>query len=66
MAESETHRVSWDNPTDRASGWARFSQGNGGANVKNKTKFKGFPRQAKIYVDKGKTHREFKVGTMYS
>jgi hypothetical protein len=31
-------------------------------NVENKTKFKGFKEMNKRYVDKGRTHREFKVG----
>jgi hypothetical protein len=30
--------------------------------VKIKQEFKGFPRQEENYVDKGRTHREFKVG----
>jgi hypothetical protein len=37
--------VSWDNPIDSSSGWARSAQGNGRENGKNKEKFKSFLRQ---------------------
>jgi hypothetical protein len=35
--------VSWDNPTDKSSCWARFVEGNGREDDKDQAEFKGFP-----------------------
>jgi hypothetical protein len=54
--------VSWDNPTDHTVVGPDLLRGNGREDGKDKEKFKGFPRQEENCTDKGRTHREFKVG----
>jgi hypothetical protein len=54
--------VSWDNPVDRAVVGPDFLRGMEEQMLKIKQNLKVSQDKQKSYVDKGKTHREFKVG----
>jgi hypothetical protein len=49
-------------PNKLCNNWAIFASRNGGADGKDKKKFKGFQDKKKSYADKGITHKEFGVG----
>jgi hypothetical protein len=54
--------VSWDNPTNRAVVGPESLRKMEEQMVKIKHNLKASQDRHKIYVDKGRTHREFKVG----
>ena len=54
--------VSWDNPTDRAVVGSNLLKEMEEKMIKIKQNLKVAQDRHKIYVDKGRTHREFKVG----
>jgi hypothetical protein len=54
--------VSWDNPTDRAVVGPDLLREMEEKMLKIKQNLKASQDRKKIYVDKGRTHREFKVG----
>jgi hypothetical protein len=54
--------VSWDNPTDRAVVGPELLREMEEKMVRIKQNLKASQDRKKIYVDKGRTHREFKVG----
>jgi hypothetical protein len=54
--------VSWDNPTDRALVGPDFLREVEEKMIKINKNLKAAQDRKKIYVDKGRTHREFKVG----
>jgi hypothetical protein len=54
--------VSWDNPTDRAVVGPELLREMEEQMVKIKQNLKASQDRKKIYADKGRTHREFKVG----
>jgi hypothetical protein len=49
-------------PSRKSSGWAKIAKGMEEQMVKIKQNLKATQARHKIYVDKGRTHRDFKVG----
>jgi hypothetical protein len=62
MVESETHPVSWDNPTDRVVVGLELLKEMEDQMLKIKQNLKVAQDRQKSYADKGRTQREFKVG----
>ena len=58
--------VSWDNPTDRAVVGPELLKEMEEKMLKIKKNLKAAQDMQKIYADKNRTHKEFKVGIMFS
>jgi hypothetical protein len=60
--EKVQHASELEKPNRKSGGWTRVTQGNGRTDGEDKKNLKATQDRKKIYADKVRTHREFKVG----